>query len=177
MAKIKDYTDTLEIRKSKTHGKGLYTTVEIPKGARVIEYVGEKVDQKEAERRSDLQEERSKKNKDTGAVYLFTLNSRYDIDGNVPYNTARLINHSCSPNCEVDIINNRIWILSRRKIKVGEELSYDYGFNMDDWKNHPCKCGAPNCLGFIVSSDRRGALSRVLKKKAATKVKAKATST
>ncbi len=50
-------------------------------------------------------------------VYIFELNKRYDIDGSVKYNHARLINHSCSPNCEVEIDNNEIWILAIKKLK------------------------------------------------------------
>jgi len=49
------------------------------------------------------------------------------IDGNIPSNTARFINHSCAPNCEIDIRRRRIYIVARRAIKPGEELSYDYG--------------------------------------------------
>ncbi len=164
MGRIKDYSDSIEVRGSKMHGRGLFATADIPKKARVIEYVGEKVDQEEAARRSQRQSKRSKRS-GTGAVYLFTLNSKWDVDGNVPYNTARLANHSCDPNCETDIINNRIWIISRRKIKAGEEITYDYGFSMDEWEEHPCLCGSKNCLGYIVSASRRGALARILKKR------------
>lgn len=49
------------------------------------------------------------------------------IDGNIPANTARFINHSCAPNCEIDIRDRRVYIFALRTIKPGEELSYDYG--------------------------------------------------
>lgn len=159
MVKV-DYSKHLRIRKSKIHGRGIFTTVEIPKGERVIEYVGDKITKKESNRRAEVQLRRAAKS-GTGSVYIFTLNQRHDIDGNVNYNRARLINHSCKPNCEVDIIRGRIWIISKRKIKEAEELSFDYGFDLDSFEDHPCTCGAPNCVGYIVSKNSW----RTLKKK------------
>lgn len=153
----------LRVSNSPKHGRGVYATQAIPKGAKVIEYVGKLVPVKESEALAEKQMQRAGKS-GAGHVYLFTLNRKYDIDGNVPYNKARLINHSCDPNCEVQIIQGRIWILSRRLIKAGEELTYDYGFNMDYWQDHVCRCGTKKCLGYIVSASRRGALARVLKK-------------
>ena len=95
-------------------------------------------------------------------IYLI-LNSRYDLDGDFKYNTARLINHSCNPNCEVDGKGLKLWIFSLRDIKKGEELSYDYGFSFDeDYKQFPCKCGSKNCCGYIV---REGSRWRIKKKK------------
>ena len=91
----------------------------------------------------------------TGSVYIFELNKKYDIDGSVSYNKAKYINHSCNPNCEVDIVDNRIWISSIKNIKKNDELSYDYGyeFDKDDFRDHICKCGEKNCIGYIISSD------------------------
>ena len=59
------------------------------------------------------------------------------------------------PNCEVDIIDGKIWISSIKNIKKDEELSYDYGYSFDpnDFRDHVCKCGSKNCIGFIISSD------------------------
>jgi SET domain-containing protein len=152
----------LRVKKSGKHGRGIYATAPIPKGVKVIEYVGKLVPVKDSEALAEKQMQRAGKS-GTGHVYLFTLNNKYDIDGNVPHNKARLINHSCDPNCEVQIIKGRIWILSKRAIEAGEELTYDYGFNMDYWQDHVCRCGTKKCLGYIVSASRRGALARVLK--------------
>jgi SET domain-containing protein len=163
-AKVPDYSQTLRVSNSPKHGRGVYATREIPKGAKVIEYVGKRVSVKDSDAIAEKQMQRAGKS-GTGHVYLFTLNSKYDIDGNVPYNKARLINHSCEPNCEVQILRGRIWILAKRKIQPGEELTYDYGFNMDSWQDHVCRCGTKKCLGYIVSASRRGALARVLKKR------------
>ena len=97
--------------------------------------------------------EKAEKNKDEGQVYIFTLNDKYDINGNVSYNKARLMNHSCNPNCDTDIIDNKIWIRSFKDIRKGQELTYDYGFSfdVDDFRDHVCKCGSRNCVGFIVT--------------------------
>ena len=143
------------IKKSKIHGTGVFASEDIPKNTKIIEYIGEKISKKEGDIRSEKRIRRYLNSKKTGSVYIFELNSKYDIDGSKRYNKARYINHSCSPNCEVDIIRGRIWISSIKKIKKGDELFYDYGyeFDKDDYKDHVCKCGAKNCIGFIISSD------------------------
>ena len=144
-------------KKSKTHGYGLYAAVNINKNTEIIEYVGDKVTKNEGNRRADKQALRNSRNKNNGMVYVFELNTRYDIDGSVAYNHARFINHSCNPNCEVEIINNKIWILSIKNIKKGEELSYDYGYSYDsDYKSYPCKCKSNNCVGFILKKEDWG---------------------
>lgn len=159
-----DYSKTLKISKSAKHGRGIYATQMIPKGVRVIEYVGKLVSVAVSENLALRQQQRAEKH-GTGHVYMFTLNSKYDLDGNVPWNPARLINHSCDPNCEVYNIKGHIWITTRRAVRAGEELTYDYGFNMDYWQDHICRCGTKKCLGYIVSASRRGALARVLKQR------------
>ena len=104
------------------------------------------------------------KNQNNGAVYLFELNSRYDIDGNVSWNTAKYINHSCEPNCEVDIIEEKIWIIALRNIKKGEELSYNYEYDLDVCLDHPCKCGSKKCAGYIVAEEDWPKLRKILEK-------------
>ena len=141
------------VRHSKIHGNGVFAKKDIPKGAKVIEYVGEKVTKKESDKRADDVIERASHKAGEGLVYMFELNKRYDIDGNVSWNTARFINHSCDPNCETDIENDRIWITAIKDIKKGEELSYDYGYDFEHYEDHPCKCGSKNCVGFILSQD------------------------
>ena len=144
-----------KVKKSKVHGNGIYATQNIKKGIKIIEYLGEKISRKEGDRRSELRIKKYLNSKNIGSVYIFQLNAKQDIDGSPLYNKARYINHSCDPNCEVDIENGKIWISSLRRIKKGEELSYDYGysFDKDDYKDHPCKCNSKNCIGYIISSD------------------------
>jgi uncharacterized protein len=139
------------LRGSKIHGRGIYAACDIPKGTKVIEYVGDIVTKKESDLRADVQIEMARTNGD-GFVYIFELNKKYDIDGNVDWNIARWINHSCSPNCETIGDDERIWITSIRDVKKGEELSYDYGYDFENWADHPCNCGSKNCVGFILDS-------------------------
>ena len=144
-----------KVKKSKVHGSGVFATKDIRKNTRVIEYIGEKVSRLEGDKRSEKRIKKYLNSEKTGSVYIFELNKKFDIDGSPLYNKARYINHSCHPNCEVDILDDKIWISSIRKIKKGEELNYDYGYEFDklDFRDHICKCGSKNCLGFIISSD------------------------
>jgi len=152
------------VRNSKVHGKGVFARKDIPKGTRIIEYVGKIVSSKEGLRIYEEQLEKSKKT-GAGAVYIFQLNSKQDIDGNVSWNPAKYINHSCNPNCDYDIINNRIWIFSKRDIKKGEELNYDYDYDLNDYQDHPCKCNSKECLGFIIGKRYRNKFKKLIENK------------
>tara|TARA_Y100000588_G_scaffold302262_1_gene324440 strand:- start:3630 stop:4139 length:510 start_codon:yes stop_codon:yes gene_type:complete len=151
------------IGRSRIHKKGLFATREIMEGTRIIEYIGEKVTKTESDRRGLAHLEEAK-NEGLGLVYLFELNKRYDLDGNVPENFARHINHSCFPNCESQIKRGRVWIVSVRMIGVGEELSYDYGYDLEHYEEHPCHCGSKKCIGYIVAHRHRKKLRRILTK-------------
>ena len=144
-----------KVKKSKVHGSGIFATKNIKKNTNIIEYIGEKITRLEGDKRSAKRIKDYLHSEETGSVYIFELNSKYDIDGSFEYNKARYINHSCNPNCEVDILQNEIWIIAIKNIKKDEELSYDYGyqFDEDDYKDHVCKCGSKNCIGFIISED------------------------
>jgi hypothetical protein len=144
-----------KLKRSKVHGYGIFATKDILKNKKIIQYIGEKISKSEGDKRSEKRIKKYLNSKLTGSVYIFELNSKFDIDGSPLYNKARYINHSCEPNCEVDIINGQIWISSIKKIYKGEELSYDYGytFDKDDYKDHLCKCGSKTCIGYIISSD------------------------
>ena len=143
------------IKNSGIHNKGVFASENIPKNTKIIGYVGKKITKAVSEKRADKNLERSKSNPSHGAVYIFELNKKYDIDGNVSYNLARFINHSCNPNCFTEVTKGHIWIKALKDIKKGEELSYDYGYSIEDWQDHPCKCGSHNCAGFIVDSRQR----------------------
>jgi len=143
----------IRVRRSKIHGSGVFAKIDIPQGTEIIEYVGEKVTKAESDRRADIPLEKNKKNSDFGAVYIFILNKRHDIDGNVSYNTARFINHSCDPNCEAVICRGHIWIMALRDIKKGEELTYNYGYDFDDYQDHKCLCRTARCVGYILDEE------------------------
>ena len=147
-----------KIKKSNIDNKGLYAAKNIKAGRKIINYKGKIITVKETEK--------NKKFDNDKAIYLFNLNNKYDLDGDFEYNTARLINHSCNPNCEVEGKGLKLWIFALRDIKKGEELSYDYGFGYDkDYKQFVCRCGAENCVGYIV---REGSRWRIKRSKSAS---------
>jgi hypothetical protein len=140
-------------KKSGINNLGLFAKSDINKGEKVIEYKGRKFTHKQVEENDRFDNSK--------AIYLFTLNERYVLDGDTKTNTAKYINHSCDPNCEVDIIKGKIWIIAIKDIKKGDELSYDYGFGYDaDFRQFPCKCGSKNCCGYIVRDDQRWRINR-----------------
>ena len=135
-------------KKSNIHRHGLSAASDIKKGQKIIQYKGKKVSLSEVETNPKYDNEKE--------IYLFNLNKRYDLDGDFKFNTARLINHSCNPNCEVLEDNKQLWIFAMKNIKKNEELTYDYGFSFDkDYKQYICKCGEKNCVGYIVREGSR----------------------
>jgi uncharacterized protein len=154
-------TPAFIVRKSSIHNEGVFAAREVAKGERIIEYKGEKISKKESERRGMEHFDASTRT-GGGAVYLFILNKTHDLDGSMEWNTARLINHSCEPNCEAQIIRGRIWIVAKRRIKEGEELSFDYGFDLESWQDHPCRCGKAKCIGYIAGRSYWGKLRKLL---------------
>lgn len=154
-----------EVRSSGIHGRGLFAKRRIPEGTPIIEYVGERIDKEESNRRGWARIAYAKRTGDA-AVYIFTLDDLHDIDGNIPENAARLINHSCDPNCEAYIEDGAIWIGALRDIEKGEELFYNYGFDLESWQDHPCRCGAARCIGYIASEEHWPELRKRIARKA-----------
>ena len=151
-----------KIKKSKIDNRGLYATTNIKKNTKIIEYKGKIITVRETETNPKFDNDK--------AIYLFNLNKKYDLDGDFKYNTARLINHSCDPNCEVDGVGLKLLIYAVKDIKKNEELTYDYGFSFDkDYKNFPCRCGAKKCVGFIVNSQSRWRIKKLKRRKSANK--------
>ena len=147
-----------KIKKSNIDKKGLYASKDIKEGTKIINYIGKIISKKETEKNTKFNNEKD--------IYLFNLNNRYDLDGDFKFNTARLINHSCDPNCEVEGVGLKLWISAIKNIKKGEELTYDYGFSYDkDYKQFPCKCGKQNCAGYIVRSGSRWRIKGKFKKR------------
>lgn len=155
-------TSAISISQSSIHGSGVFAARAIKKGERIIEYVGDKIRKKESTRRALRAISMAKKDPSLGAVYIFELDDTWDIDGNVEWNPARLINHSCDGNCEASIQDGHIWILALRDIKKGEELGYNYGYDLEHYAEHPCRCGSANCVGYIVAADQWDELKKIL---------------
>ncbi len=150
-----------EIRKSPIHGNGVFAARDIKNGERIMEYLGEKISKEESNRRGLEREEFAKKTGE-GAVYIFELDDEWDIDGNFEYNDARLINHACRTNSESVSEDGRIYIYATRDIKKGEEILYNYGYAFEHFLDHPCRCGFPECVGYIVAAEDRPKLRKKL---------------
>lgn len=115
-------------------GLGLFTNTPFKKGELVIEYTGELISEAEANRR--------------GGKYLFELNDNWTIDGKSRENLARYINHSCKPNCypELNEKETRVFIYAKRKISIGEEITYHYGQDYFNRVIKPLGCRCNKCL-------------------------------
>ncbi len=153
-----------EVRGSIIHGRGIYSITNIKEDELICYYVGELINKDESTKRGQIQMQKSEK---TGgaAVYIFTLNDEWDLDGNFEWNIARLINHSCSPNtiAYLEDDETKVGIYALKDIKKGSELTFNYGFDVDQYKEHICLCGANNCIGHIVAEDQWKELGKLKK--------------
>jgi hypothetical protein len=114
-------------------GLGLITQDPIERGGFVIEYIGPVLSKAEADTR--------------GGRYLFETSANRFIDGKGRDNLARYINHSCRPNCEVEVRRGRVFVFARRPIEAGEELGLDYGEEYFNEFIKPLGCKCDMCAG------------------------------
>ena len=127
----------IERKKSRLHGYGVFALESINKNKRIIDYAGELITNKQSERREDRYLEK-------GCIWVFRVNRNWSRDAAVGGNIARFINHSCTPNCwiDVDAKTKTIWVRASKPIRKGQELTYDY--NTEGDKVIPCRC-RPGC--------------------------------
>ena len=155
LAAIPPAIQPFELRDSRIQGRGAFATRPIKKGERIVEYLGERISQREADKRyDDTTMERHH-------TFLFSVDERTVIDATHTGNDARFINHSCDGNCEAVVDQRRIFIEALRDIAPGEELAYDYGYERGEPEDdaeleamYPCRCGAAKCRGTILA-DRK----------------------
>src|SRR5256884_7155822 len=112
-------------------GLGLFATKPIPKGTKIIEYVGPRISNEEVDK--------------SNGKYFFGVNKQWSIDGSGRENIARYANHSCGPNAEAIVTRGRIWIWSKRNIKAGEEITYNYGKEYFEGIIKDIGCRCPKC--------------------------------
>ncbi|KAJ6434877.1 hypothetical protein OIU84_000175 [Salix udensis] len=141
----------LIVYKSGIHALGLYTSRFIYRGAMVVEYVGEIVGQRVADKR---EYEYGRKLQYKSACYFFRIDKEHIIDATRKGGIARFVNHSCLPNCVAKVISVRnekkVVFFAERDIYPGEEITYDYHFNNEDeGKKIPCFCNSKNCRRYL----------------------------
>lgn len=134
--------ERIEFRDSGIHGMGGFARRKIRKGTAIIEYVGEKITKAEAAVRVAAHN-----------PFVFILDDETDVDGDVPWNPARFLNHSCEPNAEAEIFGDQIWIMALRTIQPGEEITFNYSYDIENYEEHPCRCGAETCVGYMVAAE------------------------
>jgi SET domain-containing protein len=143
-----------EVGPSTIHGLGVFALTGIRAGQRVIDYQGEYLTAEAVAARYD------EAAADDPHTFLFRVGHDLYVDASVGGNEARLINHSCDPNCEADVDGDRIFIRAIRDIPPGVELTYDYALEIED--DPPpdraslfvCRCGTPRCRGSMIESPR-----------------------
>ena len=145
-----------ELRRSKIQGRGAFATRRIRAGTRIVEYVGERISQEEANRRY---EDDSMGRHHT---FLFAVDDDLVIDGAVGGNESIYINHSCAPNCQAVNDDGRIFVEALATIQPGDELLYDYAYARTPENDNPesealyaCRCGAPECRGTMLAIKKK----------------------
>uniref|UniRef100_A0A8C6J4Z5 Histone-lysine N-methyltransferase, H3 lysine-36 specific n=1 Tax=Melopsittacus undulatus TaxID=13146 RepID=A0A8C6J4Z5_MELUD len=138
----------VQIFRTLARGWGLQAKTDIRKGEFVNEYVGELIDEEECRARIRYAQEH-----DITNFYMLTLDKDRIIDAGPKGNYARFMNHCCQPNCETQkwCVNGdtRVGLFAIVNIKAGTELTFNYNLECLGNGKTVCKCGAPNCSGFL----------------------------
>ena len=134
----------LRVVRSRIDRFGVVAEEPIPARRKVIEYTGEIISPREADRRHGL----IVRSRGRKRFYFFFVRKGRVIDGAVGGSGAELINHSCDPNLVRQRRGDHILYFSRRKIRRGEELTLDYRYSPDTYQQK-CRCGSPKCRGTL----------------------------
>jgi SET domain-containing protein len=139
-----------EIRPSPIEGHGVFATRTIRRGTRIGEYTGEYLTEDEVNRRyAD----------DTAArasTFLFQVTDALYIDAEREGGAMRYVNHSCDPNCGIEVIGTRVLIRAIKTIRAGQELTYDYALELEEEplpsceQIYACRCRAATCRGTML---------------------------
>ncbi|KAK4470434.1 hypothetical protein MN116_005988 [Schistosoma mekongi] len=136
-----DWKTNVVLARSRIQGLGLYAARDISKSTFIIEYLGEVIRNEVANRRERLYESQNR------GIYMFRVDDDWIVDATMSGGLARYINHSCDPNCTAEILHcdnsNHIVIIANKNIEKGDELTYDYKFDLEEdrWDRIPCLCG------------------------------------
>lgn len=138
--------DFIRVGRSRIEGTGVFAKRRIPRGARIIEYTGDRIPVGQpVDPEAD------------GKIYRLAIDEATAIDGARNGNAARFANHSCQPNCEIYVFDGHAYLYAARDVVRGEELTFDYRLApadptspVDD-STHPCRCAAPGCRGTMLA--------------------------
>ncbi|XP_071982313.1 histone-lysine N-methyltransferase NSD2 [Engystomops pustulosus] len=165
------YPET-KIIKTEGKGWGLIATRDIKKGEFVNEYIGELIDEEECMARI-----RHAQENDIMHFYMLTIDKDRIIDAGPKGNFSRFMNHSCHPNCETQkwTVNGdtRVGLFAVRDIPSGEELTFNYNLDCLGNEKTVCRCGAPNCSGFLGDRPKNSTIARHEEKAKKSKKKPK----
>jgi uncharacterized protein len=168
---LKTSSRKIQVKKSGVHGKGVFAVRDIAKGETLIEYIGEIITAQEAEDRHPHDPN------DPNHTFYFQVDDDKVIDALHGGNSARWINHCCTPNCKPEVIEDRVFIKAKKDIPAGTELNYDYGLIIDEpitkklIAQYPCWCGSPKCRGTLLAPQKKS--SKLTKKVALKRLKEK----
>jgi SET domain-containing protein len=152
---LKTSSRKIQVKKSGVHGKGVFAARDIAKGETLIEYKGEMITAQEAEDRHPHDPN------DPNHTFYFQVDDDKVIDALHGGNSARWINHCCTPNCKPEVIEERVFIKAKKDIPAGTELNYDYGLIIDEpitkklIAQYPCWCGSPKCRGTLLAPQKK----------------------
>ncbi|XP_034445439.1 histone-lysine N-methyltransferase 2D isoform X14 [Hippoglossus hippoglossus] len=143
-----EWKNNVYLARSRIQGLGLYAAKDLDRHTMVIEYIGTVIRNEVANSREKIYESQNR------GIYMFRINNEQVIDATLTGGPARYVNHSCAPNCVAEVVTfdkeDKIIIISSRRIPKGEELTYDYQFDFEDDQNKiPCHCGAWNCRKWM----------------------------
>ncbi|CAF2074749.1 unnamed protein product [Rotaria magnacalcarata] len=142
-----EWRQNIYLAKSRIQGLGLFAARDLEKHTMIIEYIGELIRNEVANKREKLYEQQNR------GIYMFRLDDDHVVDATMSGCLARYINHSCEPNAITEVVQvekeNKIVIITNRRILKGEEIMYDYKFNFEDDSKIPCLCGALNCRKWM----------------------------
>jgi SET domain-containing protein len=116
-------------------GLGLFAIESIEKRTIIIEYRGRRIPTTEAR----------KYERRHASKYMFEINARWTIDGSSRRNVARYANHSCGPNAESALVAGKLVLRAIKAIRIGEEITFDYGREYFDLFIKPKGCQCTKC--------------------------------
>jgi SET domain-containing protein len=141
------------VRPSSIQGQGLFARRNFNKGERLLAYAGITSTVRPVQASA------------SSPIYVLEIRPGLWLDGSSHANITRHANHSCAPNAELVFIDETTgaWLIAQENIPADAEITFDYGFNLAESLFQPCRCGQPDCIGYIIAAPRRASLRRHLR--------------